>query len=88
MNRGQFGFTVMELLVVMGIIGAALAVAIPNLNRRQLDLSTASQGLESEIRLARAYSISRGAHLSYHYQWILVYRRTPTGSGWRWHMGV
>lgn len=62
MKRGQFGFTVMELIVVMGIIGVMGAIAIPTLNRQVLSLTVTSGELTGNLRLARADATGRSVH--------------------------
>ena len=62
MNRGQFGFTVIELIVVLGIIGAMLVIAVPATNRKAMSLPLASEELQGNLRLARANASRHGAH--------------------------
>ena len=57
----QRGMSMIELIVVMGIISAALAVALPRFNQAALNLSVAEQTLVANIRLARAQATTRGA---------------------------
>jgi prepilin-type N-terminal cleavage/methylation domain-containing protein len=62
MKRGQKGFTIIELIVVMGFIGVMGAIAIPNINSRQLNLTSAVEELGANVRLARANATGRGVH--------------------------
>lgn len=58
----QHGMSLIELLVAIGILGLLVALALPRLNSRQLDLSTATQDLVGNLRIARANASGRGAH--------------------------
>jgi prepilin-type N-terminal cleavage/methylation domain-containing protein len=62
MKRGQAGFSLMELIVVMGIVGSMLAIAAPAANRKAVSLPQAAEELQSNFRLARANSMRHGAH--------------------------
>lgn len=62
MRRNQAGFSLMELIVVMGIIAGTLAIGIPRFNRSTLNLSSAEQALIATLRTARANATGRGVH--------------------------
>jgi prepilin-type N-terminal cleavage/methylation domain-containing protein len=62
MKHGQKGFSLMELIVVMGIIGTMIAVAAPATNRKAMSLPLASEELQGALRIARANSMRHGAH--------------------------
>ena len=62
MKRGNAGFSLMELIVVMGIIGTMVAVAAPATNRKVMSLPLASEELQGALRLARANASRHGAH--------------------------
>ncbi|MBM4258984.1 MAG: hypothetical protein FJ147_24170 [Deltaproteobacteria bacterium] len=62
MKRGNAGFTIMELLVVVGVIGTMLIVATPAVNRKAASLPLASEELQGALRIARANSSRHGAH--------------------------
>ncbi len=62
MKLGQSGLTIAELLIGVIIVGVMAMVAIPGLNRSQLNLTVSNQDLLSDIRLARAYSVGRSVH--------------------------
>jgi len=59
-NQFQAGFTVFEILIVIGIIVLLTAIAIPNLNRYQpnLKLSAAAKGLTEDLRYAQQLTIT------------------------------
>lgn len=59
---GETGLSVIELLVAIALIGVMGALAIPRLNQSVLNLSSATQNLVGNIRMARANAVSRGAH--------------------------
>jgi len=56
------GVTLVELLVVLGILSLVLALAMPNLRRptRSVEVRAAAHDLVSHLRSARAAAISRG----------------------------
>jgi prepilin-type N-terminal cleavage/methylation domain-containing protein len=61
MRRRQ-GFTLVELLVLIGIIGVVMALGIPSFNNfvRNNRLASATDRLAADIQLARSMSISTG----------------------------
>lgn len=63
---GAAGFTLLEMLVVMAIIAATLAVAIPALRKPpdSLRLETAARTVSSVLRLARAEAIARNREIA------------------------
>jgi prepilin-type N-terminal cleavage/methylation domain-containing protein len=56
------GLSLIELLVAIGILGLLVALALPRINSRQLELSTVTQDLVGNLRIARANATARGAH--------------------------
>jgi general secretion pathway protein H len=56
------GFTLIEMLVVLAILGAALAVTVAALPQRGggVDLAAAADGVASALRLARARAVAAG----------------------------
>jgi Tfp pilus assembly protein FimT len=62
MRRDQFGFSALELVVVLGVIGVMVVVAVPATNRKVMSLPIASEELQSALRLARANASRHGAH--------------------------
>lgn len=57
---GEQGISIIELLVTIAIVGVVGAIALPHLNRSALNLSSATQHLVGELRIARANATSRG----------------------------
>ncbi|MGE0823617.1 MAG: Tfp pilus assembly protein FimT/FimU [Candidatus Binatia bacterium] len=62
MKRKLDGFTVVELLVTIGIIGIVGMLAIPAINSGTISLSSASEELQANLRLARGNAVGRGVH--------------------------
>ena len=67
MNRRRgHGFTLVEIMIVVAIIGVLLAVAIPSYNRSRADakLSTCKQNLRSISSALESYSTDKGQYPS------------------------
>ena len=62
MKSGSAGFTVMELLVAVAMIGVMVMLAAPRVNRKSMSLSLASEEFQGNLRTARANAMRRGAH--------------------------
>jgi prepilin-type N-terminal cleavage/methylation domain-containing protein len=60
--QSQRGMSLVEMLVVLGIVAVLIAVIIPRLNKSNLNLPVVEQTLVADIRMARANAASRGAH--------------------------
>ena len=80
MSRHQRGFSLMELLTVVSIIGLIVAVAVPSfLNlRRRAALRAASAELRTQFHLARSRAISRNVNCGL--KFLLL--------GGEWHFAV
>jgi type IV pilus assembly protein PilA len=66
LTRGQEGFTLVELMIVVAIIGILSAIAVPNFKKYQAKSKTS----EAKIQLAAAYTAEvsfYGDFDSYHY---------------------
>jgi prepilin-type N-terminal cleavage/methylation domain-containing protein len=65
-SRGQAGFSLIELLVVMGIISTLLAVALPRYTRYRANAfdSRAEMDLRSVALAQEAYFLENSAYLS------------------------
>jgi len=59
---GERGMSLLELVVTIGLVGVLIAVAVPRLNSSALNMAVTTQNLIGDLRLARAYATSRGAH--------------------------
>ena len=59
--RRESGFTLLEVMIVVAIIGIASAIAIPNFIewKAQYDLREAVSGLSSNLNLARVVAMNR-----------------------------
>ena len=56
------GFAFIELLVVIGLIGLAATISLPQIDPHKLDLVTSGDGLSGNLKMARTWSIGRGVH--------------------------
>ena len=70
------GFTLLEMIVVLVILGLAIAVVAGTVPRRSagLDLAAQTDTLASSLRLARAKAIAQGRPIAF--------AALPGGSGW------
>lgn len=64
-RRARSGFTVLELLCVLGVLSALLAVALPRVAAvlPRLTLDRAARQLASDLELARVLAINRNARV-------------------------
>jgi general secretion pathway protein H len=62
-SRNSAGFTLLEMLVVLAILGLVVALALPTLRRppANLRLEAATRTLASALRYSRAQAIARNA---------------------------
>ena len=70
-TKVQFGFTLAEVLITLGIIGVVAAMTIPN-------LMTKNQQRETVTKLERAISVFNQA---YKMSWVTLHHMK------RWHLG-
>lgn len=63
-KKGQYGFTLVELMIVLAIIVVLVAASIPNYGKFQttMKLYTAARSISSTIRMARSYAVTQRAN--------------------------
>ncbi len=73
--RGRTGFTLVEMMVLVGIFGLVVALAIPNVASyvRSNQLDTSVDRMAADLNLARTMSITNGR----------IFRLTTTEAGYR-----
>jgi type II secretion system protein H len=73
--RGRHGFTLVEMMVLVGIFGLVVALAIPNVASfvRSNQLDTSVDRMAADLNLARTMSITNGR----------IFRLTTTEAGYR-----
>lgn len=54
------GFTLLELVVVMGLVGALVAVALPRFDRTRMNVDAQTQALRSVLVMAQRTAVTRG----------------------------
>ncbi len=62
MRTQSAGFSLIELLVILGIVGILVAMALPRSNRGALSLVSSLTEFEANVRIARGNSTGRGVH--------------------------
>ena len=62
MREKGAGFSLVELLVILSIVGILVAIAVPTTNRSMLNLSYSMGEFESNVRVARGNATGRGVH--------------------------
>lgn len=80
-SRRQAGFTLVEMMVVMLVIGITLAASVPSFSRymRSSNLDSASKQVEGAFKLARQQAIAEGVPyliLWSNYTWYYIIRDT------------
>lgn len=73
MNRG---FTLIELIVVLTIVGVLAFVAWPRLSQNTLELSSQAEQVASDIRYAQSMSMTRGAALGAQGRYCIFFTAT------------
>jgi general secretion pathway protein H len=81
MNRGCRGFSIIELLVVIGIMGVMVAIIVPFYvgYRPKLMLSRASTDVLSSLRMTRQRAVAEARRHTVHFDWTNESYRIDTG---------
>ena len=63
----QFGFTLVEIVVVIGILGVLMAVALPSYQAwiRNTQIRTAAESIQNGLQLARAEAVKRNRNVDF-----------------------
>jgi prepilin-type N-terminal cleavage/methylation domain-containing protein len=60
------GSSLIEVLIVIGIIGIICSAALPHFDSRRQDVNTAMRTLIGEFRTARTQALTKGTHFAVH----------------------
>lgn len=60
------GYSLVEVLVAVGILGILVATALPHMDTRRETTNTTVQSVIAHLRLARSKAISTGCHYCFH----------------------
>jgi hypothetical protein len=78
------GFSLIELLVILGIVGILVAMALPKSNRGALSLVSSLTEFEANVRIARGNSTGRGIHyrITLYADYYEIDRLKLSGGAW------
>lgn len=86
--RGNRGYTLLELVIVISLLALIAAIAAPGMSETDEELDLAAQNFAEAIRFARSESIRTGEPHGFRFlpnQYrIRVFRTDTSGSPWTW----
>lgn len=71
--RARRGFTLIELIVTIGILGVVLSIAVPRLLTQRFGIHSARAQLIADFRLTRSDALARGDHFQLRVTSITTY---------------
>lgn len=85
-RRGVQGYSAIELLATIGLLGIVTAMAIPHFDSRRMQINSAQRLLIANLRLARSSAITKSVHFRVDFpaaSQVRIQRLIQVGAEWQ-----